>query len=1374
MHVLEDAAYSVQEVYDLLKEFSESKGVIPNANAMHIAFRHCFLKSASFCAEKNCFEAANFALCVMEKHKCRFDIKTVAEIAMSISLRADFINIAVFLRRLVRKTLTHLSENERSFVARHMIFALAERKEAADESLSRSGAFAEKNLRIDWQRSSSQEFYLYNKSEGQRKSYNPVEGYGFARKGLVGLLSMELDVATQQRCEYKAQRDGAIVDIVKAEEGEALVVRMRTQVTIPFREGVMYRLDDMDVGDLQVKRIMDALRVLGRDPQYLRSMPNPYLCQMLYLPPEEPYIVRIALQPKVAPLAGELELNEYGHEPIRVKSIGVGALLQWNVKNPNKTIRVGDRILRVNEASDKEAILEELQHAHQWNKYDLKVTFMRKVKAHENNIAGDELLPNAQDTQVVFGMQEDILADKLNSSQLSAVSVAATRRLSLIQGPPGTGKTTTAVELLVFLLDHKIVPTPILVSGHTNAAVDNILIGLAKKGRRVVRIGDHNKVRVDCKPFVLGEECAAEPRLAEVICATCSGSGSAVFQKENIKCHTVLIDEGSQATESSCLIPLCHAAQHLVIVGDQCQLEPFVKSDVAKSDNLGTSLFNRLCQQGIVPTMLNVQYRMHPSICEFPSAAFYNGQLLAGVGHSDRKPTSYWQWPSRRNPVCFIDAKDGVEEASDGKMEKKNLHEVSLVLSVLKELLRDAEMRSICEDGTYPVGIVTPYAAQKQTIVEELARAGFLDANGQHLIETNSVDGFQGREKEVIIFSAVRANDEGSVGFLHDWRRINVMLTRAKRGLIIIGNRDTLQTDFYWSNWLKWAAMRGCIMGESAHGNWTAKCLVEDEWIMRPGSVASSCSFPRQDAMQSVLNPSSVPCQAKVQLWLGEKFAVDAVESWEEFDTCSEGPAEGDLEPSEASFCTDSELSTFGTAESWEDHDTSSMCGPLDKLIQKGNSADALIETWEDLLASSVRRANPVDVEVGNAEVVLEKMLPQGALPSQEIGFDHTDETDKQQLPGLSTIFSGEAAVEQQELVAGSAALSALPAELVDLSSSFSPMTLEALLGETSPLEAPSASSLERLETGNWFDQSAYHSQWHCAETVHTHAPPQTTPESAGEMFVLWMPMLMPLPMTMIDAPSYQKAAFVGTAPDGAGPAEQFCELWNCTTAAEQLSGSAGRTAAGMTSSFDATSHSYHILWHADARKLYGNDRSLVSPAFELCWDQQSTAFFKFMLLAKGNGFAKSRGMGSVALKCESDLRGVGADLTFSITVGSDTRGPVSHDFSSHSTAYLQKLAMSFRSEEDSSTKTVPISLEIQQTLRSVPPAEDAREAVAEPCNVASDTMCADMAQGTPAEMEDVRIRVSRSRSEVGQQRQQARRQLRLEERSKKHVVLDN
>jgi hypothetical protein len=886
-HSVLEACESVQHLRSLMFEL-DRKDVIPNLHAMRIYIQQCCVKSATFEAEELCFQAATLGLEMMEKHGCRFEVSLVVEIALQISLRASMASVDPFVRKLVRTSLPHLSKRESRFVERHLIFALAERKDTTIESLNNANPFAESDIQIDWASSTAQEFHLYNVIDGGKKIYKPCEGYGFAKKGLTALLSIDHDPASVLSKGYRRQRDGAIVDVWSAKEDEPLVVRVRTQVAVPL-DGGYYRLDNLDISEVPIKRMMETMKILGRDshPQYGRRLPNASLCEVLFLPAEEAYSAHLVLRAKgadAAPLV-ELDLCEYSAEPIRVKSIGSGPLLQWNRSHPNKLIHIGDRVASINDYTTKDEMLEELRFAHTWSKYDLRITFMKKVKIQDHGLEDDAnaLLPNSGEIFDALGKHEAELRKKLNKSQVAAIRGACTRRLSLIQGPPGTGKTTTSVELLDFLLSNKLVPTPILVSGHTNAAVDNILVGLARKGRSIVRVGVEEKVRLECRPYVLGGEKAAEPFAAEVILATCIGSGDNVFQREGIRCHTVLIDECSQATETSCLVPICQAAQQVILVGDQCQLEPMIKSDFIKADALGNSLFNRLCQQGIEPMMLDTQYRMHPSICEFPSEAFYHGQLLSGVSRVDRTPTTYWKWPSPTTPVCFIDAQNGWESEEEGKIEKKNEHEVEIVLSVIQKLVKDPKLTSLREEGTYSIGVVTPYAAQKELISGELQRQGFTDDKGRLLIEVNSVDGFQGREKDVIVFSAVRSNSQGDVGFLHNWRRMNVMLTRAKHGLIVIGNRETLSHDEYWRNWITWAASRGCIRGMEASGKWTSKCLIDEDWVVKPKEHCTQAS------KGNGFNSDSENCgnsKAKAHVQNGKKSIPDVgqqpVDSWDD------------------------------------------------------------------------------------------------------------------------------------------------------------------------------------------------------------------------------------------------------------------------------------------------------------------------------------------------------------------------------------------------------------------------------------------------------------------------------------------------------------
>merc|ERR1719428_1132038 len=272
---------------------------------------------------------------------------------------------------------------------------------------------------MDWDSSTAQEFHLYNKGSGIRRCYEPMEGYGFARKGLVALLSIDHEQSGNiLDAEYKRQRDGALVEVAKANEGEPLVVRLRTQMRVPFKQGARYRLDDIDAS------AVEALRVLGRDPhpECGRLLPDAGLREVLMVPPEEPYTVRLVL--KAAGGYGESvdgqewDVVEEGMEPIRVRSIGAGALLEWNKANPDNLIRVGDRVSRVNGASDKESMLEEIVRAQTFRRYELVMTLMRKVKLQGAGVLAEARLPNAEATERLFAAEERDLSERLNASQV--------------------------------------------------------------------------------------------------------------------------------------------------------------------------------------------------------------------------------------------------------------------------------------------------------------------------------------------------------------------------------------------------------------------------------------------------------------------------------------------------------------------------------------------------------------------------------------------------------------------------------------------------------------------------------------------------------------------------------------------------------------------------------------------------------------------------------------------------------------------------------------------------------------------------------------------------------------------------------------------
>jgi len=455
----------------------------------------------------------------------------------------------------------------------------------------------------------------------------------------------------------------------------------------------------------------------------------------------------------------------------------------------------------------------------------------------------------------------------LNKSQLEALTLACTQRITLIQGPPGTGKTTTAVQIVSALVQYGLVDQPMLVTADSNTAVDNLVKGIGKRGLAVVRVGRPDSIREDVKQYALDGRWK-ELKKAEVVCATCIGASGTTLDKTRF--GTVLIDECTQAAESAALVPIARGCQQVILIGDQCQLPPTVLSDVAETENLGESLFTRLVTQGVRPVLLDTQYRMHPLIAEFACAAFYNGRLQNGVSHISRKPPESFPWPQRGMPVAFVNLERG-EEKREGS-SYVNQAEAEKTLWALTEVCKNNELMP--ED----VGLVTPYKGQVN-LIKKLIRERPGLAKFRTGLEVESVDGFQGQEKEVIIFCSVRNNREGKVGFLSDWRRLNVMLTRARRGCIVIGSKSTLNSDPLWQEWLKWATARGAICGESAKGTWVPRYLVDDRdgvWTVK--SIVGEDSGTTAAAAEADAAPKVVESVKEAEV----------LDSWEDMsDACS-------------------------------------------------------------------------------------------------------------------------------------------------------------------------------------------------------------------------------------------------------------------------------------------------------------------------------------------------------------------------------------------------------------------------------------------------------------------------------------------------------
>ncbi|KTW30689.1 hypothetical protein T552_00402 [Pneumocystis carinii B80] len=288
---------------------------------------------------------------------------------------------------------------------------------------------------------------------------------------------------------------------------------------------------------------------------------------------------------------------------------------------------------------------------------------------------------------------------------------------------------------------------------------------------------------------------------ADVICTTLSASGYELLGNLAFDFFTVIIDEAAQCIELSTLIPLKYGCKRCVLVGDPNQLPPTVFSQVAANYLYEQSLFVRMqknCPSSV--HMLSIQYRMHPCISQFPSKIFYSNKLFDGENMRE-KAKRPWHKIDLFGPYRFFDIHGYEDEVFCSPF---NLMEARIALIIYEAIIR--EFPSVNFNGCF--GIITPYKQQLNKIKEL-----FIKKYGNLIFENvdfNTVDGFQGQEKDIIILSCVRASTKG-IGFLSDIRRMNVSLTRARSSLIILGNVKTLSCHSYWYSLIKDSKERGLL-----------------------------------------------------------------------------------------------------------------------------------------------------------------------------------------------------------------------------------------------------------------------------------------------------------------------------------------------------------------------------------------------------------------------------------------------------------------------------------------------------------------------------------------------------------------------------------
>ena len=384
----------------------------------------------------------------------------------------------------------------------------------------------------------------------------------------------------------------------------------------------------------------------------------------------------------------------------------------------------------------------------------------------------------------------------LNASQRKAFDTVITekRSLTFIQGPPGTGKTTVAVEVVVGWLQQG--KGPILVSSFSNQGTNNLCTGLHARGVDVVRVGQapiYEPWSMSAKTQG-GRKEMDVIKTCDVVATTCVGAGMPMLK--GLTFPFVVIDEAAQIIEPAVLIPISKGCVQCLMIGDQCQLPATILSDAARNEGLVVSLFERMIAQGMEVHTLDTQYRMHALIAHFASWRFYKMKLKTGVSLEERKTnvtlkSTYGRQTIANHikPLSFVNV-EGSE--SKNKSSTFNTEEAVAIATTMKKLHTEGNI------AYHNIGVITPYSAQ----VREIKRQISYHAPDASTCMVSSVDSFQGQENEVILISLVRSNTDGGIGFVKDWRRLNVSMTRAKRICMLFCCAQTMVRTPLFSDWI--------------------------------------------------------------------------------------------------------------------------------------------------------------------------------------------------------------------------------------------------------------------------------------------------------------------------------------------------------------------------------------------------------------------------------------------------------------------------------------------------------------------------------------------------------------------------------------------